>query len=485
LKDGVNFLNTAEEKYSNEPEGKKRKFKMPHVLVLMVLIMLFAVVLTYIVPAGDFEYTEDGTIISGTYHTTEQTPVNPIQAMNLIMEAGIQSAPIVILALFVGGFLGGIMQLDSVGNVISYFVNRFEKSAPIFLVVSVFTLMGIIGFFMGGDTTIVFVMVGVILAKKLRLDPIFALAVTFLPLFLTFAVGPTGMADQGQIISGIPLYTGYGMRIVISIIFMIITIFYVIRYMKKVQKNFSNSLMHDQVWWSGDDENESNQLATVAKLGWQDVAVLAIVILAPIVLAFGNTVLGWAQTYGNSTMITTFFIAFLLCFLIKRKSVNDMVSSFLKGANEMMVVMVAIVLATAVSVILSEGNILNTVVNYMTGFMSDFPLGISAIFIAIIAALLSFLIPSGSGMMALMFPILQPIADTMGMTPQVLLTSLTFGGGLINFVLPTLGATVGAIAIAKANFGAWVKFMIPLLVIWFVVGSVILYFLASIGWVGY
>ncbi|WP_367651195.1 hypothetical protein [Staphylococcus xylosus] len=49
---------------------------------------------------------------------------------------------------------------------------------------------------------------------------------------------------------------------------------------------------------------------------------------------------------------------------------------------------------------------------------------------------------------------------------------------------PTLGATIGAIAIAKANFGSWFKFMAPLFIIWMIVGGVILYVFTAIGWSG-
>ncbi|GGP07842.1 hypothetical protein GCM10011346_05580 [Oceanobacillus neutriphilus] len=71
------------------------------------------------------------------------------------------------------------------------------------------------------------------------------------------------------------------------------------------------------------------------------------------------------------------------------------------------------------------------------------------------------------------------------MTQQVLITAIGFGGGLGNLITPTLGVTVGSIALAKANFSSWIKFMMPLFVIWTIVGAIILYYLASIGWVGY
>lgn len=142
-------------------------------------------------------------------------------------------------------------------------------------------------------------------------------------------------------------------------------------------------------------------------------------------------------------------------------------------------------MATTIRVILEEGNILNTVVHYMIGLMSDAPVGNARVFIFLISSIFNFLVPSGSGLMGVMLPILQPVGQSLGMTEQVLITSLSFGGGLTNLIVPTLGVTVGSIALAKANFGSWMKFMMPLFLIWFVVGSILLYYVSSIGWVGY
>ena len=86
--------------------------------------------------------------------------------------------------------------------------------------------------------------------------------------------------------------------------------------------------------------------------------------------------------------------------------------------------------------------------------------------------------------MSVMVPILQPVTHTLGVNDQMLITTLSFGDGLGNLITPTLGATIGAIAIARANFGAWIKFMGPLFIIWLVIGSIILYIFTNVGWSG-
>lgn len=470
-----------------EHESGKRKFKMPNVIVIMLFLMLLACLFTYIVPAGQFDTDDEGNPAPGTYQTIEQTPVNPVDALNLIVDGGVQASTVIVLLLFMGGFFGAIFQLDSIPNVINYLVYKYKNIGAMALSLGLFTLMGFIGFFIGGDMMIVFVTLGVIMAKQLSLDPISALAMTFLPLFMGFSVGPSGMAMLGQMFaSDTPLFSGYGMRTVIFIIFLIITGIYVAWYTKRVEKDPARSLMDSDKWLKElDAETKNEEKLEVKSVSWQDITVLLIMIISPIVLAVGNTVLGWSEIYGNSTFITVFFIAFILSFIVKRKSVEDMISSFTKGVQDMVIVAIVIILATTISVILTEGQILNTIVYMMTSQLDDLPLGISAIVIFVINLIFNFLVPSGSGLMGVMVPILEPVAEVLGLTQQVLITAIGFGGGLSNLITPTLGATVGAIALAKANFGSWLKFMLPLFFVWVIAGSLILYYLANINWVGY
>ncbi|MEJ7490675.1 YfcC family protein, partial [Staphylococcus pettenkoferi] len=40
----------------------KKKFELPHVLLIMLIMMMFACFLTYIIPAGAFDTNKDGSI---------------------------------------------------------------------------------------------------------------------------------------------------------------------------------------------------------------------------------------------------------------------------------------------------------------------------------------------------------------------------------------------------------------------------------------
>ncbi|MGO2868593.1 MAG: Na+/H+ antiporter NhaC family protein [Staphylococcus equorum] len=476
-------VNTAPEQTETKV---KRKFQLPHVLLMMLIMMMFACLLTYVIPAGQFDTSKDGSMIQGTYHAISQSPVNPFYAITLILNGGIQSAQTITLLLFIGGAMGGILQLDSVTKLTNYMIFRFEHAGALPLIIGLFSLMAFIGFFVGGDQMIVFVTLGVILVNRLKLDPIMALAITFLPLYMAFSISPSGMAKIGQIVyPEVALYSGYGGRAIMYAVFLIITLLYVIWYARRVIKDPNKSMMPTQTWLFNHKEKSNDDMAIEDRqVNWRDIIVAALVIVTPIILALGNGMLNWTEKYGNGVFITVFGISFVLAYLIKQKGTTAMVDGFLEGAKPMLVVAFAIIMANTISVILEKGKILSTIVNSLTTQLDGSSSGMVAVIVFIVAGVFNFLVPSGSGLMSVMIPILQPVTNALGVNDQMLLTSLSFGGGLGNLITPTLGATVGAIAIAKANFGSWFKFMIPLFLIWIVVGSVILYIFTAVGWSG-
>ena len=86
--------------------------------------------------------------------------------------------------------------------------------------------------------------------------------------------------------------------------------------------------------------------------------------------------------------------------------------------------------------------------------------------------LLNFLIPSGSGQAAATMPIMAPLADTLGITRQTAVLCFHYGDGFTNLVVPTLGSLMGCIAVSKVPFEKYLKWVMPLCLIWIVIGFV-------------
>ena len=101
-------------------------------------------------------------------------------------------------------------------------------------------------------------------------------------------------------------------------------------------------------------------------------------------------------------------------------------------------------IARGVKLVLTEGGIIDTVVNGMSLPLSHMPLWLSAICMLIVQTLLNFFVPSGSGQAAVSMPIMAPLADVLGMNRDIAVLAYQFGDGLSNIIWPTAFAAVVA-----------------------------------------
>ena len=92
----------------------------------------------------------------------------------------------------------------------------------------------------------------------------------------------------------------------------------------------------------------------------------------------------------------------------------------------------------------------------------------------IIYMVLSFFIPSTSGLAGLSMPIFGPLAVSLGFSPEVIISIFSAGSGIINLVTPTSGVIMGTLAIAKVDYATWVRFVTKVLVAIFIASAIIL-----------
>ena len=128
--------------------------------------------------------------------------------------------------------------------------------------------------------------------------------------------------------------------------------------------------------------------------------------------------------------------------------------------------------ARSVSVVLTKGNILDTVIYGLSIPLKRLPSSLSALGMLVIQSIINFFIPSGSGQAAVTMPIMAPLADVVGLTRQTAVMAFQLGDGLTNMVIPTMGALVVYIGVAKVPFAKYFKWVLPLYAMLMVVGAV-------------
>jgi uncharacterized ion transporter superfamily protein YfcC len=150
------------------------------------------------------------------------------------------------------------------------------------------------------------------------------------------------------------------------------------------------------------------------------------------------------------------------------------VKVFIQGAADMMSVVLIIAVARSITVLMGETGldvwILTNAANALEGVASF----VFAPLSFLLYLVLSFLIPSSSGMATVSIPIMGPLASNLGFSVEVMIMIFVAANGLINLITPTAGALVGGLQMAKISFSTWLRFFIKLFVILAVVCLVIL-----------
>ena len=155
---------------------------------------------------------------------------------------------------------------------------------------------------------------------------------------------------------------------------------------------------------------------------------------------------------------TWFLIMALIIGVIGGVSENRFVKTFISGAADMMSVVLIIALARSITVLMGETGLDMWILTNAAAALT----GLSAIVFAplsfLLYVVLSFLIPSSSGMATVSIPIMGGLANELGFSPDVMTMIFSAGNGLVNLFTPTSGAIMGGLALAKVEYTTWLKF---------------------------
>lgn len=155
---------------------------------------------------------------------------------------------------------------------------------------------------------------------------------------------------------------------------------------------------------------------------------------------------------------TWFLIMSIVIGVIGGLSESRFVKAFINGAADMMSVVLIIALARSITVLMGETGLDVWILEHAANALS----GMSAIVFAPLSFLLyivlSFLIPSSSGMATVSMPIMGPLANQLGFSVDTMIMIYSAGNGLVNLFTPTSGAIMGGLALAKIEYTTWLKF---------------------------
>lgn len=464
-------------------ESTGREIRFPAAYTILFSLIILVAALTWIVPAGQYETTFSETLgrevpVAGTYHRSES---NPQGVLDVIMapikglyDPDTNQANAIDVALFVlviGGLIGVVAATGAIDAGITRAMTATRGRER-------WMIPGLMGLFaLGGTTygmaeeTLPFYMVLIPVLLAARYDTVTAVAIILLGAGVG-VLGSTVNAFATVIASdaaGVPFTQGMGLRLVILALCWLAAVVYVMRYAERVRRDPSKSLVYDRK-----DEHEA------CFLRGYDPAASEFTSLHKIVLAlFAATfvIMVWGVLRADwwmGEMTGLFFASALVIGIVARLGELRFIDSFLSGARDLLGVALIIGLARGIVVVMDAGGITPTILHAAETTVAELPAIAFINVIFWIEVVLSFFVPSSSGLAVLSVPILAPVGDFAGVSRHLVVTAYQSANGLVNLVNPTFAVVMGSLAIARVPYQRWLQFMGPLLLILIVIITVCL-----------
>jgi len=472
-------------------EPSRRGFSLPSAYTILFVLIVITALLTYLIPAGAYELDQNGEPIPGTYHQVESNPqrivvdslmapINGLYGIESAEDGSISvwnsgelfgAIDVALFILVIGGFLGVTMKTGAIQGGIARIVDKLKgrERWMIPILMAVFALGGTT--FGMAEESLAFYALIITVMIAAGYDALVGASILLLGCgigVLGSTINPfaTGIASG---FAGTSISEGLIGRLVILIVGTAIGIVFVLRYADRIKADPSRSLVY-----SMRAENEARFQATDQggrTLSRSQQLVLLLFFVAFAVMIYG--VIPWADLgIGVPTLwwwlpeMTASFLLFAIVIgVAARQSETTFTSTFVDGARDLLGVALIIGIARGITVIMTNGQITDTVLNWAEVAVSSLG-GVAFINLMFVLFLpLSFLIPSSSGLATVAMPIMAPLASFAGVPSQLVVTAYQSANGLVNLVTPTSAVVMGGLAIARVGYGTWLRFVWPLLIL--------------------
>jgi uncharacterized ion transporter superfamily protein YfcC len=444
---------------SEQSSSSLRRGTLNPILILLGLLVV-AVVLTHLLPAGRFERHDD-TVVPGSYRAIEKlgglpallataTPQptdEPARAGGLVslfaaIPAGmIRASSLIFMVMFIGGMFGVVRATGALDAGVDRLL--YLTSGNIYvLTAGLMVLLACGSSFIGLISEYVAIIpLVMVVGDRLGLPKLFAPAVVGVAAKIGYAASvanPVALA-AAQPLAGVPVFSGILPRLAIFAVMLVLGIGYVLMYLRRVPRTLSEPPVAN-------------------RLSLSHVAVLLCLLVGAGILITGARLWEW-----HSTEIGAFFIALsiILAFLGRLRA-TPAADAFLEGMKSTLLASLLIGLAGAVAIILQASQVLDSVVQALTLLVQDHVPSVVASALMIIEMVLDFLVPSLAAKAAISMPILAPIAHLSGVSGQVTVTALLLGSGLNHLISPTSAVLLAFLSLSKVSYGEWLRFIAPL-----------------------
>jgi uncharacterized ion transporter superfamily protein YfcC len=286
----------------------------------------------------------------------------------------------------------------------------------------------------------------VAMTTRLGLPNIIGLAIVVISVkvgYLGSISNPVALA-VAQPLVGVPMFSGLSMRVAAYVIFLIVGVAFVLLSIRRLGFDASAEFVFKH-----------------AKLPARHVLNLLIMGVGIGFLVYASN--RWHWKYPE---LSSYYLALSMLFAaVAGLGASDAATAFVDGMKKVLMAGVLIGLATAVEIILSTGQVLDTIVEGLSEMVGNHGPLVSAYGMFFAQLSLDVVIPSTSGQAAVTMPIFGPLGQLSGVTGQTTVFAFLLGNGLTNLITPTSSGLLVLLATAQVGWGQWARFIWPLVLV--------------------
>lgn len=464
--------------------NKKKKLAMPDTLIIVASVVLLVAILAWIIPSGTYDYQQmdingrtRNVAIDGTYHIIDKSEVSTtgfLGFFSVLYRGCVEAADVIFMILCCCGTFGIVVKTGAFHAGIGTILKKL-KGKEILLVPIIMMVFGLGGSVFGMASEFYgFYPLIVGLGVALAYDAMFGFAIIAVGEFVGFMGATLNPYSVGiaQTIAGVELYSGTWYRAICFLVFMAISIAYVMLYGRKIKKNPSASVVLGEKNIHAFDRAELDGYTFTKKDGLVLLDVLAVLVI----LMIGLIKWGW----DFPELCGLFLLMSMIAAAISGWSPNKWCKEFVDSAKTALWGCLLTGVAKAITVVMQDAQIMDTVIYALSNLLKNAPHALSAQFMLVVQTVINFFIPSATGQASATMPIMAQLADIIGVSRQTAVLAFQFGDGLSNIFWPTADIVIicglGGISLQK-----WYKWFTPLFLILFASQAVLLGIATAIG----
>lgn len=448
-------------------------------IAIILVLMIGTYILTFVLPGGEYARTLDAngnSIIDtagGFKYVDGGLPFwKWILSPFLVLGAEGSGTIIAVIAflLVIGGVFNALNECGLMNYMLDKIVNKFGNVKYKLMAVLCFFFMAMGSLVGSFEEVVPMAPIVVALSVALGWDAVTGVAMSLLAAGCGFAAGVANPFTVGvaQGLAGLPMFSGMWMRALSFVLIYLLLVGFLRYHAKKVEKPMDVAAV-------GNDFVRDERMDKGLKL-------FAILLGFGIALVLCSSFIKALQDFTMIIVALMFLVAGIVATSVAGMKGKTLGKSFVSGLVAISPSVIMILMASSIKYILVESKILDTMLHGAVAVAEHMPKAEVILFIYLICLIMNFFIPSGSAKAFLLIPLIVPIAQIFGISPQLCIVAYAFGDGFSNVFYPTNPALLITLGLSDVSYGKWARFSVKFQLMNLVLTSGILLFGLAVGY---